>query len=332
MKVVVSQEGQVKVNDIPLPKVEHNFVLVKTEFSAISPGTELLMLKKRHQVPIPLGYSATGIVTEVGEGVSHVGEGQRVACYGAPYVKHAEYLLVPKHLAVPVPSQVNPKEAAMVGLGAIAIHALRQADLRFGENAIIVGLGILGQIMAQVAHAASIKVIAYDLLLERCNKLKDSGFEIVCRLEEDLEEQVKIQTNAEGVDSVILCANGENTNLIDKGLGWIRDRGNVVIVGDLKMEFSRDLMFNKEANIVISRAGGPGRYDSIYEKGGIQYPIGYVRWTEGKNMAEYIRLLAEGRLNITPLISHIVSVDNVSDVYDSFINYPKTTLGILIEY
>ncbi|MBA4493303.1 zinc-binding alcohol dehydrogenase [Paenactinomyces guangxiensis] len=332
MKVIASREGQLYIIDVPIPEIKQNFILVKTEYSAVSTGTELLILKQKHKSTRHLGYSATGIVMEVGEGVTHVSPGQRVACYGAPYVKHAEYLLVPKHLAVPVPDRVDPKEAAFVGLGAIAIHALRQANLHFGEAAVIVGLGILGQIMAQVAFAASFKVIAHDILLNRCKKLQETGVTTVCNDIEELEEQIRIQTNGQGADSVLLCVNEKKTNLIDKGLAWIRDRGKVVIVGDLKTEFSRELMFRKEAQVLISRAGGPGRYDVTYERDGIEYPIGFVRWPEGRNSEEYIRLCSERRLKIAPLITQTVSINEAPSAYDLLVNHPPDTLGVLIQY
>lgn len=334
MKTVIAQSGEVTISEVELPQIKRNFVLVKTDYSAISPGTELLMMDRSRQLvnALRIGYSATGLVTDIGEGVSHLNVGERVACYGGPYVHHAEYLLVPKHLAVPVPSHVNPKEAALVGLGAIAIHALRQADLRFGEHAVIMGLGVLGQIMAQVAHTAAFNVIAYDLLAERRQILQDIGIGTVCHSMEEIERVVDEQTDGAGVDSVLLCAKGKKTELINQSLKWIRDRGNVVIVGDLEIQFSRELMFKKEARLLISRAGGPGRYDAAYEREGNPYPIGFIRWTEGNNMAEYIRLLAEGRLNIAPLITETIPVHEAQRAYRSFVEHPEETLGVLIEY
>jgi NADPH2:quinone reductase len=332
MKAVVTQDGQIYIADVPVPQVERNFILVETDFSAVSPGTEMMMLMNKPTTPIYMGYSATGLVKEVGEGVTHVQVGQRVACYGAPFVNHAEYLLVPKPLAVPVPSHVDPREASMAGLGAIAIHALRQADLRFGESVVILGLGILGQVMAQIAHAASFRVIGYDLMEERCRMLQAMGIQSVSSTLEELEEEICVQTNGEGVDCVILCAGGKASGLIDQGLNWIRDRGKVLVVGDLKTEFNRENMFRKEAQVLISRAGGPGRYDKSYERDGFEYPIGFVRWTEGRNIAEYIRLLAAGSLNITPLISKQVPFQYASEAYHWYMNSPQDVLGVVFEY
>jgi NADPH2:quinone reductase len=206
MKMVVSKEGKVQISNYPLPKIEPNSVLIKTEYSAISPGTEMMMQRNSSKEPVALGYSAVGIVEEIGSRISHVKAGQRVACYGGPYVRHAEYLTVPRQLVVPLPENADPKEGAFVGLGAIAIHALRQADLRFGENVVILGLGILGQIAAQIANAASFNVLSCDLIEERCKKLEETGVVNVCRSISELEEQIEVVTNGAGVDSVfVLC-------------------------------------------------------------------------------------------------------------------------------
>jgi len=224
------------------------------------------------------------------------------------------------------------KEAAFVGLGAIAIHALRQAKLQFGESVIIVGLGILGQIMAQIANAAAYETIVYDRQPDRCRL-----FESICGGEaakslEELEALIDEASLGKGIDSVLLSANGKNTGLIDGALNWIRDRGRVVIVGDLEMEFSRDKMFQKEAEISISRAGGPGRYDALYEKGANDYPIGFVRWTEGRNMAEYIRLLQNQRISVSPLITQEVSINDIGRVYEDLFSPENPALGSLITY
>src|SRR5699024_159452 len=220
---------------------------------------------------------------------------------GAPYVMHAERLSVPKNLVTSIPTNVDEKDASFVGHGAIAIHGLRQAELQFGETVVIVGLGIIGQIMCQIANAASYNVIGYDLLKDRCLYLEKSGIKYENSIE-SIERLIKELTNDQGVDAVILCAGSSNGDVINKSCKWSRDRGKVVIVGDMNMNFSRKLMFKKEAKVLISRAGGPGRYDVSYEWDSVDYPIGYVRWTEGRNMAEYIRLLSEERLDIGPLV------------------------------
>ncbi|KRF08070.1 alcohol dehydrogenase [Paenibacillus sp. Soil766] len=332
MKAVIAREGSVDIIDLEEPTLEANYVLVETAFSAISPGTEMLLKDMRSNEPISLGYSAMGQVREVGTGISHVKKGDRVACYGSPFVRHAELLKVPKHLVVPLPEQVDAHEAAHVGLGAIAIHALRQADLRFGESVLVVGLGILGQIVCQIAEASANIVIGMDRVAERAEKLTASGSRFVFDGEEDMVRNLPDITGGAGVDAVILCVGGGNSGMIDKALGWIRDKGKVVIVGDVSMAFNRELMFQKEAQILISRAGGPGRYLEDYERKGIDYPIGLVRWTEGRNMAEYIRLLAEGKLSIAPLISHILPLARIREAYDLYLEAPQQVLGVVVRY
>ncbi|WP_409342086.1 zinc-dependent alcohol dehydrogenase [Paenibacillus sp. MBLB4367] len=332
MRAVVGQYGKALVIEENVQEVKEGFVLVKTAFSAISAGTEMTGLKYAGTSFASLGYSAAGTVAEVGGGVRHVKANDRVACYGSPYVKHAEYILVPKHLVVPVPHGVGLLEASTVGLGTIAVHALRQADLRFGEHVVVIGLGLLGQLVAQLADAASAQVIAYDVLQGRCDRLRGTGSITVCTSVEETEEAIRLQTGGAGVDAVIVCASGRETWLIDQSLKWLRDRGKVVIVGDLDMTCTRELMFQKEAQLLISRAGGPGRYDPVYEAQGFDYPIGFVRWTEGRNMAEYLRLLASRRIAVAQLITHQVPLEDASFVYERFVNDPHQTLGVVFAY
>lgn len=331
MKAVVSHEGSIRMADVPDPLLEEGFVLVQTEYSAISPGTELMMNGHYYAAPTILGYSASGVVRKVGKD-ARLEVGQRVACYGAPYVKHAEWLAVPKHLAVPVPDSVTLKEASTVGLGAIAVHALRQASLQFGESVLLIGAGILGQLTAQIARAAGYRVIVHDLLEARCRKAEELGIRHVCRSAEEVEKTIGLLTDGQGVDAVLLCAGGKSGELMDQSLEWIRDRGKVLVVGDLKMDFSRERLFAKEAQVLISRAGGPGRYDPLYEKGGLDYPIGYVRWTEGRNMAEYIRLMAEGDIRVEPLITDVYPIEQCSAAFRRYAEAPHDILGAVLEY
>lgn len=332
MKAIINHRGNVKVADEPLPQVKNNFVLVKSIYSTISPGTELTALKRMPENPSPLGYSAAGIAISTGDGVIGIEPNQPVACYGGPYVKHAEYLLVPKHLVVPVPAHVPLMEASTVGLGAIAIHALRQANIKFGESIVIVGLGILGQIIARIAHAACVRVIAFDILEKRREALSVTGNIDVCSRTEEIKNKIQEISGSNGVDTVIHCAGGKQMELLDESFDWIRDRGKIVIVGDMYMEFTRSKMFLKEAQVLISRAGGPGRYDEAYEHDGCDYPIGYVRWTEERNLKEYIRLLAEQRIDVSGLITNQVALSDAWQVYEQYKHDPGSLLGAVIKY
>lgn len=332
MKAIIALEGRVESIELEEPVSEENYVIVKTQYSVISPGTEIMLKDSQSKEPIPLGYSAMGQVVEVGPGVASVKKGDRAACYGSPFVRHAEFLKVPKHLVVPLQDKIDAQEAAFVGIGAIAIHALRQANLQFGESVVVVGLGILGQIICQIAEASAIRVIGMDRISERVEKLKESGAQHVYDNEEETVRSIQAITDHAGADAVMLCVGGSSSGLIDKALHWLRDRGKIIIVGDVPMAFNREMLFQKEAQLLISRAGGPGRYQVDYERKGIDYPIGFVRWTEGRNMAEFIRLLEENKLNIAALITHRFHLNCMKEAYELYQYAPQQVLGVILEY
>lgn len=333
MNVVVAKGGMIQTGHEPKPQPKLNHVLIRTVCSAISPGTELMIARRPNEQAVPLGYSAAGYVVNADPDCGGLTEGQRVACYGGPYVRHAEWLSVPRNLVVPIPDSVSFQEASFVGLGAIAIHALRKASLQFGETIVVVGLGIIGQLVSQIAHTAAYRVIAYDVLTERRNQLKKLIPD--CTVVDSIEElcsSVPLESKGSGVDAVLLCANASDGSLIDQALRWVKERGQVVVVGDMKMDFNRGLMFLKEANITVSKAGGPGRGDPTYERDGHDYPINFVRWTEGRNMEEYMRLLERKLIHVGPLISGQVSFEQVLDVYERYKTRPEHTLGMVIRY
>ncbi len=333
MKRIVAHNKKVEIIEDELPQIEGkpSYILVKTLYSVISPGTELTILSNSENKQVHLGYSAMGEVVECGSEIIDVKKGDLVACYGAPYVHHDEYLLVPKTLYTKVPESVDPKEAALAGLGAIAIHGLRIANLQFGETAVIVGLGVLGQLIAKIANAAAYNVIAYDLHESRVEMLQAENIKSFSTIE-DMEEAIRVETNSHGADAVLLCAGGKRSPLTQECLKWIRNKGKAVIVGDIEPDFPRDLMFAKEAELLISRAGGPGRYDKVYEKEAIDYPYEYVRWTEGRNVEEYIRLVKEKRINVRPFITEVVEFDEAPHEFEKLFNKESTTLTKLIHF
>ncbi len=331
MKAVATQLGKIVVAEVEKPEPLAGHVLVRTEFSAISPGTEMSFVKRAADKLIVMGYSAVGVVEHVGAEAAGIEVGQRVAVYGAPYTRHAEWLSVPANLAAVVPDHVDPEEAAFAGLGAIAIHALRVAELQFGESAVVVGLGILGNIIAQIASAAAYRTFGMDLNADRAAMLREHGVPHAYASQDELAAGVAEATGGVGADAVLLCASGPGEPVINAALQSIRLRGKVVIVGDLSAQFSRELMFGKEAQVLISRAGGPGRYDAQYERDNIDYPIGYVRWTEGRNTAEYIRLLAEGRISIKKMITNVYGLDQVEQAYANYAQ-PSKTVGTLFKF
>ncbi len=332
MLSIMANNQKVEVIKKEKPNIKPYYLLIKTLHSAISPGTEHGLIQNSKDKQVNLGYSAVGIVEKCGEGVEGYQEGDVVTCYGAPYVEHSEYLLVPVTLCAKVPPGVKPKEAALAGIGAISIHGLRVAKLEFGESVVIAGLGLFGQLIAKIADAAAYNVIGYDLSNERVRMLaEDTDIKSFSNLA-DLEKHIKKTTDGRGVDSVLLCAGGKKSPLTQQSLSWIRNQGCVVIVGDIEPDFPRDLMFSKEAKILISRAGGPGRYDPIYEKQATDYPYGYIRWTEGRNVAEYLRLVNEKRINVQPFIKDEVDIQDVASAYDELFNKNSSTLTKIINF
>ena len=331
MKSIVASNGVVHLFDREKPTIKPSFLLIKTLFSAVSPGTEIELIGVSEGKEISLGYSAVGVVEECGEGVTDYQIGDLVACYGAPYVGHAEYLLVPITLCAKVPEDMDPKQAALAGIGAIAIHALRVSKLEFGETVVVVGLGLLGQMIAKIANAAALNVIALDTSEERVRMLQQDGINSFSSIGE-MENEVMKATHNQGADAVLLCAGGKRSPLTHESLKWIRNQGKVVIVGDIEPDFPRGLMFAKEAQILISRAGGPGRYDNQYELQAMDYPYGYVRWTEGRNVAEYLRLVDNNRIDVQPFLTEIVDYKSAPGSYKDLLDKKSKVLTSIIAY
>lgn len=323
MKSIIAKDGKIEIVAQPIPDCAAAYVLVKTKYTAISPGTEMLLLKESINQSVQLGYSAVGEVIEVGEQVENIQVGDIVACYGAPYVGHSSFLHVPKTLIAKVPAHIPMQYAAFAAHGTIAIHAIRKAQLQFGETVAIVGLGVLGQMIAKICNAAAYDVIAYDQLPERVAMMDgNNGIQAFATIDH-FEQAIIKTTNGYGVDAVLLCAGGKHSDTTSRSLSWIRKQGKVVIVGDVEPDFEREEMFRKEATITISRAGGPGRYDPLFEQQAIDYPYEYVRWTEGRNLQQFIRLLEKGRIDVAPFISSIESIDNAEHVYNNLMTNPQ---------
>lgn len=334
MKAIVAMKGNVEVSTYPDPVIGDMSVLIKTIYSAVSPGTELGIIQSSKETTHALGYSAVGEVLEVGEKVSDIKKGDMVACYGAPYVFHAERLSVPRNLCVKVPEGVSLKEAAFVGLGGIAIHGVRRAGLQFGESVLILGLGLLGQIISQICHQSNYQVIAADLNENRCRLAETLIPNVYClsgAAGQNFKEKISELTGGFGVDGVIISAHSNKEGLVDQSLDYVAPQGKIVVVGNILTSFSRERFFQKEADVLISRAAGPGRYDNNYERLSIDYPKGYVRWTEGRNLAEYIRLLMEKRLKMEHLITKEFDYADAKEAYQIVKGNPLA-LGVLFKY
>ncbi|MFS0781080.1 zinc-dependent alcohol dehydrogenase [Bacillus sp. 1P06AnD] len=327
MKTVVARHKSIQLINREKPVIKPSYLLVRTMYSVISPGTELTMVKMSEEKAVKLGYSAFGIIEECGGNTAGFSVGDRVACYGAPYVEHSEYILVPKTLCAKVPDSVTDLEASMGGIGAIAIHALRIAKLQFGEKVAVVGLGIIGQMIAQIADAAAYDVYALDIIKDRTAILEPRRTIKCFHNSEEFSGQL-----GKGADAVLLCTGGGHSKLTAQSLTWLRDKGKIVIVGDIEPCFPREAMFAKEAEVMIARAGGPGRYDLTYEREAIDYPLGFIRWTEGRNVHEYLRLVEEKRIDVSPYTKERVPLGSISQAYKRLENKHSSTLTNIISF
>ena len=364
--------GQISVANAPRPAVPDNGILVRTSASLISAGTDraVVGLARKGYVgkalarpdlvrrvlrkvrndgltaafkavrgviaePKTLGYSLVGEVIGVGSKVEGVGMGDRVACAGAGHANHAAVSAIPGNLFVPVPDGVADEDAAYVTLGAIAMHGLRQADQQFGATVMIVGLGLVGQITLQLCRAAGLKVVGLDLDEAKLDLARAHGAALAAKPDgPGLASQVAAMTDGFGVDAVLLTAGSKDSGApFAMIVPHCRDRARVVVVGDVKMDIPRDDYFKKELEIVQSRSYGPGRYDPAYEEKGQDYPIGYVRWTERRNMAAFMDMLASGVLDMQALTTHRFPVDQAADAYDLVVGATEDfTVGIVLTY
>jgi len=279
-----------------------------------------------------LGYSASGEVLAVGSNVKDLKPGDLVACYGGPYVYHAEQLSVPRQLCVKLSSDKMLREAAFVGLGSVAIHSVRRLSLQFGETVWVVGLGLLGQFIAQLSNGANYRVFATDMNNSRIEAVKSYGVEAYMANDERLAERIEAFTEGHGFDSIALVAHSTSPGIIASSMEKLAFRGKFAIVGNVPVEVPRELFFQKEADLIIARAAGPGRYDEQYEDQGIDYPKSYVRWTEGRNMAEFIRQVEAGLLDIAPLITQEYAFREAEEGYGFMKDHMSETLGVLLRY
>lgn len=361
--------GVVEVNEVPIPALTDKFVLVRNSASVISAGTEKTkidmgkknlvqkalarpdlvrqVLKKlqsdgisktlqtvttRLNSPSPLGYSCAGTVVAAGGLVEGIQPGDRVACGGANYANHAEFVAVPRNLLVKVPANVSDEEAAFATVGSIALQGVRLAEPKLGETFLVLGLGLLGQIAVQLLRANGVNVIVNDLDPAQVSRARAFGA-IGVGSGDDLLGACLQATGGHGVDGVLVCAGTSSNQPIEACGAVTRAKGRVVVVGAVRMDIPREDYFKKEISVVISRSYGPGRYDPDYEENGNDYPLPYVRFTEQRNMQTFIELIAQGRIDVKSLITHRFPVDAAADAY-RLIEGEKTEpyLGIVLEY
>ncbi|MEZ5850025.1 MAG: bi-domain-containing oxidoreductase [Hyphomicrobiaceae bacterium] len=279
------------------------------------------------------GYSAAGVVIAVGESVEGFAVGDRVACAGAGIANHAEIIDVPVNLAVKLPREVSTEHGSTVTLGAIAMQGVRRAQPTLGETFVVVGLGILGQLTAQMLTASGCRVIGIDLDPARIAFAKGLGMEMgVNPASGSYIERVLAVTDGLGADGAIVTAASASSEVISEAMKACRKKGRVVLVGDVGLDLKRGDMYQKELDFLISCSYGPGRYDAVYEEGGQDYPLPYVRWTENRNMQAYIQLLASGRLRLDGFFETPFEIDRAADAYEALKAEGRKPLMVLLSY
>jgi predicted dehydrogenase/threonine dehydrogenase-like Zn-dependent dehydrogenase len=367
-----ARTGEVSVVDVPAPKLLPGCVLVKIAASVVSAGTEraaaefagknllqkaqsrpdlvrqvldkvhrdgifsaVSAVRQRLDQPVSLGYSSAGTVVGIGEGVNDIRVGDRVACAGAGYAVHAEVACVPRLLVAKFPSEsdLNFDEAAFTTLGTIAMHGARLSDAKLGDVVAVVGLGLLGQIIVQVLKAAGCRVVGYDIVLERAALAASMGADAVSSSAAEFHDLCAQYSSGNGADVVLIAAQTESDEPVNLAAQVARDRAVVVAVGTVGMNLARKHYFEKELDFRVSRSYGPGRYDAAYEQKGRDYPIGYVPWTENRNMQAFLQLLANRKVDVKPLITHRFPVEQATSAYDLITANSRTPfMGVLVEY
>jgi predicted dehydrogenase/threonine dehydrogenase-like Zn-dependent dehydrogenase len=370
VKQLLVRSGKVFLKEVPAPVVGPRNVLVRVERSCVSVGTEMAgikmsglplyrrALKQPHHVKrvvqlmrdqgiariykqvkgkldagLPTGYSAAGTVVAVGSEVDGIAVGERVACAGAGIANHAELIDVPVNLSVPIPEGLSFDAAATVTLGAIGMQGVRRAQPALGETIVVIGLGILGQITAQLLGASGCRVIGTDVDPGRIATALENGLDIgINPGEGDLVERVVKLTNGHGADAVIITAAATSSDILANAFHACRKKARVVIVGDVGLNMARADIYAKELDVLISCSYGPGRYDPVYEEEGADYPLPYVRWTENRNMGEYLRLLAAGRVRLDNMIQEPFPIDQAEEAYGRLSGEGQKPLLVLLKY
>lgn len=359
MKQVVQSigDGSLRVVEVPTPTCGPAEVLVGTTRSLLSTGTEkavrelasaslvdkakarpdlvrqvlkkartegvrstIQAVRNRLDDEMPLGYSAAGVVLEAGAAVRDLPPGVRVATASAG---HAEAQVVPSLLAIPIPDPVSDEAAAFGAVAAIAMQGLRQAEVQFGGTVAVVGLGLVGQLTARMASAAGLKVIGVDLRGWTADLVTKAGGIGLVEQGQATTDAILAHSRGRGVDAVLVTASTKSSDPVMSAVGRVRDRGTVVVVGDVGVELSRTPFYMKEIDLRFARSYGPGRYERTYEEYGIDYPVGQVRWTEGRNIEAYLDLVASGRLVVDDLITHVFGIDEADRAYETIGNDPR---------
>jgi predicted dehydrogenase/threonine dehydrogenase-like Zn-dependent dehydrogenase len=284
----------------------------------------------------PLGYSLCGVVVEAGRGAEEFRAGQLVAAAGNEYALHAEYNWIPVNLCVPVPRDVRPEHAAFATVGAIAMHGVRRAEVQLGETACVIGLGLVGQLVVRLLIASGVRVIGLDVIADRCRQAEEAGA-ILCAAPADegmaaVEQALAELTAGRGADHVFLAAGGSSNGPVVTAAKLARDRARVIDIGKTRLDLPWNAYYDKELDVRFSRSYGPGRYDDRYELEGIDYPAGYVRWTERRNLGCFLDLIARKEIEVESLVSGIFPMEQASTVYADLAAGSLNPVGVLLKY
>ena len=291
-------------------------------------------VRSRLDQPSAPGYSSSGTVVAVDGEVKDIRVGDRVACAGAGYAVHAEYANIPRLLIARIPEDsVSFEEASFSTVGAVCLHGIRTSEVKLGDTVAVIGLGLLGQLTSQMLRAAGCTVLGLDILPERANLAMQNGAHAACSSSSEFRDLCQQHTHGAGVDSVLITAETPSSDPVNLSGEIARDRAIVVAVGTVGLDIQRKTYYEKELDFRISRSYGPGRYDAAYEQKGRDYPIGYVRWTETRNMEAFLRLLAERKLNLDSLITHRFPIDDAEKAYRVITGETRDPfLGVVISY
>ncbi len=331
-----------------LDKIRTQPELLKKGFQSLKEkgiASTLEEVKKEQSKVISLGYSCAGEVLEVGSQVSGFSPGDRVACAGTGWANHSEIINVPEKLCLKLPPGLALEAAAFTTIGSIALQGLRRTRVSLGENIVVLGLGLIGLITVQLVKAAGGRVLAIDLDPKRCDLAKELGADQALTLDSvgaglvpakaGIVPALKIGaefSSGMGADAVIICAATPGNQPVELALQLVRKKGRIVVVGTVGMNIPRSPFYEKELDFLISCSYGPGRYDPAYELQGQDYPLPYVRWTEKRNMQEFALLLAEGRVQVKPLISQVTPFEQAPSAYQKLQAAGSKPLAVLLRY
>ena len=364
------RKNALTLEELPVPVCKSGGVLVRTVYSAVSVGTEMMKLKngdlsyfqmakkKPEQVkevlntlsqlgPVatyrkvmnkldslsPLGYSLAGQVIQVGRGVEDLKVGDWVACGGAGYANHAELNFIPRNLCAKIPDGVSMRDASLTTIASVAMQGFRQTESQIGENIAVIGLGLLGQILVQIIQANGCRAFGFDISQSKCDLAMSNGaYFTQVASKTNFEEEIGALTNGIGCDAVIITTGTTSNDPVVLAGKIARRKAKIVDIGITKMDLPWELYYHKELDFRFSCSYGPGRYDPVYEEQGVDYPVGHVRWTEQRNMMSVLQLLKDEKIDLSRLVTHEFSFDDAVNVFMDIKAGKEDYLGVVLKY